>query len=771
MARRLTSGVGVLAASALALSGVPVFTGSATAGAADTGFLSAPFREDGAPFNPTTGRFGGARGDDGCLGDDQPGKKKCLPAGASETVLSDGRVLYWSAIDGGENLQYAAVPEGGEVAQNDSSRALSLDYDAPRSSAWRDTGTGFFAGTPGEPGLVPGMTPEPNGNDGSLFCSDNKFLADGRVVAFGGTNYYSEPKINGQYGVLELEGVRNTRAFNPGTNAWEKLPDMKYGRWYPAMVTLPDADLFVAGGVTKLIKPVYPTRPLESGGNVKQTETYDYQSNRFAENGPTAERSLPLFPRLHLLSNGQVYFGAAGQSFNPFGQSYDEALWNLAATYDPKSKTWSDLGVPGVTTANKTQSPGGYRGSTFQQMLTLKPDAKGDYPSHSFLAAGGVLGMSPGSYVPVDSARIDKVTVGADRKASLDSFDAGNLKSGPRWYPSGVVLPTGQVFVTSGADVDHVIGPGSEQAQRQTEIFTPNADQTGGTWRLGPKLARDRTYHNSAVLLPTGQVLIGGHAPIPNSYGAVRENPDSPARDFANNFKDASFEIYTPPSLASGERRPVINGEVPARLDLGQRLTIPTQDAQEIASVVLVRNSSATHLIDADQRTVELPITGRNGSSVQVSVSESAAVLPPGPYMLFLNRRTVAADKVTPDTLVPSVAKQVFVGDVKPVVTQSLPQTAETPGTLLKKKQAKERQKADQAKKDDKRRQGRPSRQETPGEIPAAEAVLPLGDVRRAAGARREPGPASLPVGLTVGAGLMVALGALGVRHVRRRTA
>ena len=51
---------------------------------------------------------------------------------------------------------------------------------------------------------------------------------------------------------------------------------------------------------------------------------------------------------MHLLPNGNVLFNAAGQAFNPLGQAYDEALWNIAATYDPRAKKWKDLGIPGV---------------------------------------------------------------------------------------------------------------------------------------------------------------------------------------------------------------------------------------------------------------------------------------------------------------------------------------------------------------------------------------------------------------------------------------
>ena len=33
------------------------------------------------------------------------------------------------------------------------------------------------------------------GNDGALFCSDVIQLADGRIMAVGGTDYYTEPSL------------------------------------------------------------------------------------------------------------------------------------------------------------------------------------------------------------------------------------------------------------------------------------------------------------------------------------------------------------------------------------------------------------------------------------------------------------------------------------------------------------------------------------------------------------------------------------------------
>ena len=174
------------------------------------------------------------------------------------------------------------------------------------------------------------------------------FLPDGRVLAAGGTGYYLEPEVPDiPLGVVGARGPEERAHLRPQTNTLEpdRLDD--YGRWYPTLVTLANGKVFVASGVTKLLKPVYPDHPLDSGRNVMQTETYDPATGKWSDNGAPAERSLPLFPRLHLLPDGHVYYNAAGQAFNPFGQAYDEALWNTPASYDPARRPGRTSASPG----------------------------------------------------------------------------------------------------------------------------------------------------------------------------------------------------------------------------------------------------------------------------------------------------------------------------------------------------------------------------------------------------------------------------------------
>jgi hypothetical protein len=570
------------------------------------------------------------------------GTKECKPAAGSMVMLSDGRVLYWNALEGTENVNDSITFEFGRAAVNDQSRLLDLDLDNPQNSKWSKP-TPVDGGAKNQGGsyeLPEPLVDDPEFNDGSMFCTDLVHLADGRILVVGGTDYYNEPAVIGtKYGLVELEGMKSARIFNPKTNTWEQSGEMTFGRWYPSLVTMGDSKVFVASGVTKLIKPFYSDRPTDSGSNVKQTETYDPATGTWTQNKASADRSLPLYPRLHLLPNGHVFFNAGGQTYNPAGQSYDEALWNMAASYNPETQTWTDLGIPGLGT-----SAPGFRGSAFSAFLPLRPDAAGNYTKAQFLTAGGVLGTTPGTYLGIRDSLITTVDVSNPARPAMTTKATGPLTA-PRWYGSAVTLPDGSVLTLNGANRDEVVAPGTGNPTTTAELFDPVKQ----TWTPVATAARGRTYHNTAMLLPDGRVLVGGHAPISTLYG---KNQTLPGGFSQNDGRDPSFEIYEPPYLFRGDR-PVIDG-VQKTLQHGQEVTIATRDAADISEVVIARNASVTHVIDNDQRMVQLPIVRQTAGAVTVQIPSNANVAPAGPYLLFINAGEGSK-------LVPSVAKQVEV--------------------------------------------------------------------------------------------------------------
>ena len=618
-------------------------------GAAGAGPNAASAGRFGKPFVEPT--ISGQRTDEKCVeskGDPRGADTDtmdCKPAAASMAMLPNGDVVYWNALEGTENVEYGVAAEFGRAAVDDQTRVLDLNLRHPQHSTWR-TPTPDDGGAENKGGhyvLPEALVDDPEYNDSSMFCTDLVFLANGDVLITGGTDYYAEPAAPGAgYGVVELEGMRSARIYHTDSERFTQSGNMKYGRWYPSLVTLGDNKVFVASGVTKLMKPIYPDRPpAESGTNVPQTETFNPRTGKWTFNGAKASRSLPLYPRLHLLPNGDVMYAAGGQVFNPDGQSYDEALWNIAASYDPKQRAWTDLGVPGL---GSTTTPG-FRGSAFSAMLQLKPGKDGSYSKVDVLQAGGVLGTTPGAYVAIADSRVLHIDARKDTPV-LETETVGALNQA-RWYGSAVTLPDGKVFVVNGADRDEVVGPGTGFPVTTSELYDPKAK----TWSTVDQQHSGRTYHNSAMLLRDGRVLVGGHAPIPTGYGAPSTMPGGFS---TNDGRDPSFEIYSPPYLHYGVARPKIV-DAPRRVSAnGTRFQVTVDHAEKVSSVVLVRNPSVTHIIDNDQRSVRLRVVDRRGDRLTVVAPPSSNVAPAGPYMLFVNKSTSKGE-------VPSVSKQVFV--------------------------------------------------------------------------------------------------------------
>jgi hypothetical protein len=120
----------------------------------------------------------------------------------------------------------------------------------------------------------------------------------------------------------------------------------------------------------------------------------------------------------------------------------------------------------------------------------------------------------------------------------------------------------------------------------------------------------------------------------------------------ANNDRDSSFEVFSPPYLFRGAR-PAIAG-VQRGIAWGESFTIATPDAGEISEVVLSRLPTAQHVMDPDARTLRLTFTTENGAVTAVA-PPSGAVAPPGYYYLFII-------KDSPNGPIPSVARIVRLG-------------------------------------------------------------------------------------------------------------
>jgi len=588
------------------------------------------------------------------------GELVCKPTAVSIAQLVNGKILYWNGIEGSENFQFTAVPEAGVTLRDSQARILNLlgpsptwanpfpmrgpsGNDAPYyEDLPPDQAVLGVIGAPGRPGdglvgstfgqlySAPPVAPpdDPADNDADMFCADLVQLADGRLLIAGGTDSYSQPALPydlptvGGWGVPELEGLRNSRIFDPATGTFAKTSPMKYGRWYPTLVTLPNGNVLVAGGVTKLVKNAQL-------GNVRRTETFSLTTSRWSENytGMSSENSLPLYPRLHLMPNGKIFYNGVGQmnGLGPTGWAADEPLWSLAQFFNPQTKAWEIVGP--------TQF--GIRGGAFSVMLPLKPP----YDKATLLIGGGTLLPTPSTFVALPI--VERVTV--DKQGNVSNAMAASLQHA-RWFGTPVLLPDGKIAVFSGATADEVLIPGLESAVREAEMYDPATD----TWSSIGSDARDRTYHNSAILLPDGRVLVGGHSPIPV---LVHKHMDVPA-PLANNHKDPSFEIYSPPYLFRGARPQITYA--PSGLAYGSHFTVDLGAADAVESVTLIRMPAQTHTMQSDSRAVQLAFT-QAGNALTVTAPPDGITAPPGPYYLFVNKKSAKGP-------IPSVAAITTVG-------------------------------------------------------------------------------------------------------------
>lgn len=202
-------------------------------------------------------------------------------------------------------------------------------------------------------------------------------------------------------------------------------------------------------------------------------------------------------------------------------------------------------------------------------------------------------------------------------------------------WASATVLADGNVVVTGGSAVPNDLAGMNTSAllwKSDTGSWTHNgAQSTPGIARL---------YHSIALLLPDGSVLSGGGgAPGPQT--------------------NRNAEIYYPPYLFTSSGEIITNADRPnimsppgsIGIKYGQSFEVVINPSSRIQRVTLIKTGSVTHSCNFEQRFLELSFTAASGG-VKVQAPASAALAPPGNYLLF----------VFDNHGVPSIARIVPVG-------------------------------------------------------------------------------------------------------------
>lgn len=400
------------------------------------------------------------------------------------------------------------------------------------------------------------------------FCAHQCILPDGRLLVMGGAFY------GGPHG----RGVRATWIFDPISETWSRVADMAFGRWYPTSVVLPDGRVVVASGRSA------------SGGVIAQMEVFDPSTNAWATLPSSANKTLEIYPSLHLVPAGS-HAGKIFYTGTRWAGSPGQNNWAAPATalFDAVSNTWHDLASH--VTPNRTEG-----------ISVLLPPAE----CARWLVLGGGVTAPDGD---PDSAEV--IDLLQPTPAWSDVQDMRHARTNV----TAAILPNGTVFVFGGHGGYKwtANGAGGDQHAYPGEIYHP---ETRGWIETAP-MQRPRQYHSVGILLPDGRVLCAG--------GVF---PGTAQQDQSN------MEIFSPPYMDE-PTRPVITN-APAAIAYGDSFTVETPQTANIDRVALIRPMAITHHTDSEQRYVRLAFRVINAATLEIAAPGNPNLAPPGYYMLFL---------------------------------------------------------------------------------------------------------------------------------------
>ena len=429
------------------------------------------------------------------------------------------------------------------------------------------------------------------------------YLPDGRIVGWGGNNPTSfsggtstyaavwDPNTNqvtsknnndhsmfcaiptmledGRVFVSGGDGTRErTSIFDFRNDTWTRAQDMSTGRWYAGSVYLPNGKVFTAIG--------------DPGG--RYPEVWTSGSGWSLLTG--ADLQAPLLNQAGYQSNWLPYFHVA-----PNGLIFHSGPVTNTNWINP--------------TGSGSISPGQYSNTWYP-----KYSAAIMYDEGKILVAGGMQGAN--TQAATNQAQIINLNSGTAQKTLITGMN------NPRTFPSGVVLPTGEVMVIGGnvSGVEFV----DTGSILPAEIWNPDSQ----VWRTVASISVPRNYHSVALLMTDGRVWSGGG-------GLCACNSDHP-----------DHQIFTPGYLYAADgslaTRPAIDS-APNVAGIGQSISV--QASAGVQRFTMIRMAAVTHNLNSDTRFLNVPFTG-NGTTYQINLHSNANVLIPGYWMLFaLNNQGV----------------------------------------------------------------------------------------------------------------------------------
>ena len=379
-----------------------------------------------------------------------------------------------------------------------------------------------------------------------MFCNAMVALPDGRILINGGNLQYDP-----------FHGQPRNAVFDPALGTFTDVENMAHGRWYPTTTMLGDGRIMTFSGLN------------ETGGTNTAVEIYTPGTGWSPEY--PAGWTPPLYPRMHLLPDGRVFYSGSGTQ---------------SRFFNPTTHAW---------TVGPSTNYSGTRTYGTSVLLPLTP-ANGYKPR--------VMIMGGGSPATATTEIIDL-------SAATPQWQNGPAMSQGRIEMNATILPNGKVLAMGGSVNDE----DTSTASLKADLYDPATN----TFTSAGQNVYPRVYHSGSLLLPDATVLLTGGNPTRGSY-EQRSEIYSPAYLFN---ADGTAAV-----------RPAITDVSPKAFTYGSTFQVYTPDAANITSVVLMHPGSQTHAFDMDQRLVGTTFTAGSGV-LTVTAPPNGNIAPPGYYMVF----------------------------------------------------------------------------------------------------------------------------------------
>lgn len=572
-----------------------------------------------------------------------------------------------------------------------------------------------------------------------LFCTGHLHLADGNVLFTGGTQYYS-PFRTGNNSTYIFDW-RKELTVDWAKIDWRRMPEpqndpwifsgfMPRGRWYASILPLLDGRMAVFSGFVGF-DPGYPEmyqfeiNHLVDFFNPAKFDPKNPQAAwrsvdvRDSRDGPFSTVINPGFvPDSNVVCDERCMRANQRDAFKLYPENY---LMPDGRIYLTREGDWVSLRTPSTAFMRRTTHTywATVGGTADRPTVSFtrgpeRPDTITSYgttyldPNSGNITLLGGQPTSPGTMLPMNmtSPNTSEPTHFAGGRGSrkreefhvspgapgggrwtIDENFLGDTPQDDRTMHYAITLPTRQVLVVNGGNYDFygpVFYPWLLTPRFEGRRFT-GYDKVPMSEGVEPRL-----YHNNALLLPDGRILVSGG----NSARATVRRGDTPGLADPRNgqpkpdldlvdvdmyfFGDGPMargqkgmlttptenwvaEIFSPPYLFIDQgRRAEVTSITPVARPRGYRpqdtvggqtlyllhsstryrarlAGLPSScPAGKQASLVLLKLSSATHGWQNGQQFHELPITATSHDQIEFRTPNArAANLPPAYYMLF----------------------------------------------------------------------------------------------------------------------------------------